>query len=91
VNQERSLDANAVGGDPADGEVLVDSTTTAADHDTFEHLDSLAGALDDLRVNANVVAGAELRNVLELLLFNGADELGNHNAYDPRVLTKPAR
>jgi hypothetical protein len=80
VNEERSLDADTMGRNTANCEVLIDPAATTADNNTFEYLDTLAGALNDLRVNANGIAGAELRHVLELLLFNGADELGNHDA-----------
>src|SRR5699024_3651781 len=79
VNQECPLDADAVGGHAANGDVLVDATAAAPDYDTLEHLDTLAVTLDHLRVNANGIAGAELRNILELLRFDGANKLGNHN------------
>ena len=79
VDEERSLDADAVGGDAADREVLVDPTAAAADHHALEDLNTLAVALDHLRMHANGVSGAELRHIfLELLRFDGANQLRNH-------------
>src|SRR5690606_3946129 len=89
VETEGALDTAAVGADAANSEGLVDPTTAAPNGDTFGDLDAPAVPLDVLRADANGIATAELRNVVELLLFNGADNLGNHNAYDPWILAKP--
>src|SRR5262249_32515956 len=40
MDQEGPLDADAVGGDPANGKVLVDATAATANDDALEHLDS---------------------------------------------------
>jgi hypothetical protein len=80
VDEEGALDADAVGSNAADGEVLVDSTITATDYDAFEDLDTLAGTFDDLGVDANGIAGPELRDFLELLSFDRSNQLGNHDA-----------
>jgi len=78
MEQERSFDADAVRGHAADGEVLVDATSPAADHDPLEYLDALARPFHDLGVHPHGIAGPEFRNVLKLLLLNGADQLRYH-------------
>ena len=79
MNKERSLNSNAVGGNPANGEVLIHATGAAADHDAFEDLNALAGALNNLRVNANGVARTKCRNFgFVLLRLDLPDELSNH-------------
>lgn len=64
MEQERALDPDPVRCDPANGEVLVDPTTTAADADTLEILDTLAVALDHPDTNPDCVANVKFRNCL---------------------------
>jgi hypothetical protein len=60
VQREGALDA-----DPerllADGERLADTRALPLDDDALEDLDAAALPLDDLEVDANCVAGLELR------------------------------
>src|SRR5690606_18843107 len=79
IDQERSLDADAVRGDAAHGEVLVHTAGAAADDHALEDLDSLAISFDDLRMHANGVASAELRKkCLQLLLLELLNDLRGH-------------
>ena len=58
VQRERALDADAEA-DLADGEGFAHAIALAADDDTLEDLDARAGALDDLDVDLDGVAGTE--------------------------------
>src|SRR5690606_15653710 len=62
VHREGALDADAEA-DLADGERLTDAVAAAGDDDALERLDAGAGALDDLDVHLEGVAGAELGDV----------------------------
>src|SRR4029078_1288187 len=63
MHREGPLDADAVAF-LAHGEGLADATALAAKDDTLEDLDALLGALDDLDVHIDGVAGAEVRDVV---------------------------
>ena len=73
MQREGSLDADAEGL-LADGEGLADATALALDHDSLEDLGAGAAALDHLEVDANAVAGGELRATLQLLLLETLDD-----------------
>src|SRR6478609_6400749 len=62
VQREGALDADAER-DLADGEGLADAAAVATDDDALEDLDTRARALDDLDVDLEGVAGAEVGNV----------------------------
>ena len=62
VHREGALDADAEA-DLADGERLADAIALAPDDDALEDLDARAGALDDLDVDLERVAGTEVRDV----------------------------
>src|SRR5687768_10386574 len=72
VHGERALDADAEGL-LADGEGLADPLALALDDDALEHLGTTAGALDDLEVNADAVAGLEGGDAAELRALQGVD------------------
>jgi len=80
VDKERAFDANPVGGDPANSEVLIDPASTPPNDDALEYLDSLTRAFNNFGVNANGIARSKLRDFLELFLFDGTNQLGNHNS-----------
>src|SRR5947207_91073 len=63
VHGERALDANAVAL-LAHRERLAHAAALTAQHDALEDLDALLGALDDLHVHIDGVAGAEGRDVV---------------------------
>ena len=63
MHREGALDADAVAL-LAHGEGLADAATLTAHHDALEDLDALLGALDDLDVHIDGVAGAEGRDVV---------------------------
>src|SRR5579884_1912431 len=68
MDEEGALDADAVGGDAAHREVLVDAAAAAANDDALEDLNALPVPLDHLGVDTNRVARAELGDVLLELL-----------------------
>jgi hypothetical protein len=75
VEQERTLDANPVG-DAADREGRLQAAVAQAHHDALEDLGALALAFDDVNVDADGVARAELRwGLFEVALFDSADEV----------------
>src|SRR5215218_514954 len=57
----------------ADGEGLADPLALALDHDAFEDLGTTAGALDDLEVDADAIAGLEGGHAAELRALQGVD------------------
>ena len=70
---EGTLDTDAEG-DLADGEGLTGGATAHADDVALEDLDALAVAFLDAIVNLDVVANADLRDVLaDVLTLNCAD------------------
>src|SRR5687767_12926343 len=79
MEEKRPLDADAMRGDAAHREILVDPAGTAPNDNAFEHLDAFPGSLDDFGVNANSVAGAEHGDLWSVLLgFNLAHDRDNH-------------
>ena len=75
VQRERALDANAIGR-AANGERFANGTVAAGDDHAFEGLQTLAGALNNLHLNADGVADCELGDVgLELGALDGTDDL----------------
>ena len=76
VERERPLDADA-GGDLPHRERLADARALALDDDPVEHLDATTRALDHLEVNADGVAGLEVRHLAQL----GALEILNDVAH----------
>ena len=73
VQRERTLDTNAKG-DLADGEGLASTGTAHADNVALKDLDALAIAFLNAVVHLDVVADANLRNVLaDLLALNCAN------------------
>src|ERR1700737_2443969 len=64
--------------DPANRKGLLGTAAPAADHDTFEDLDPLAGAPHHLRVHLDGVAGDQGGNVLALgFSFQQVDDVGH--------------
>ena len=84
MQRERPLDADAEGV-LADGEGLARAAALALDHDPLEDLGALAGALDDLEVHANAVAGAEVRPLLEDALLEALDDCAHGAVTDVRL------
>ena len=77
MQQETALHPDAVS-DAADSEDLLRAAAAATDHDAFEDLDPLAGALDDLRVHLDGIAGDQGRKVLALgLSVEQVDDVGH--------------
>src|SRR5918997_4673359 len=72
VHGERALDADAEGL-LADGEGLANPLALALDDDALEDLGTTAGALDDLEVDADAVAGLEGGDAAELRALQGVD------------------
>ena len=73
--REHALDADAVR-DAANRERLADARALTADDDAFEHLDTLAGTLDDLCMDADRVTRCELRDIrAELFFFQRFDDI----------------
>jgi hypothetical protein len=70
MQREGSLDSDTVRSDAANGEVLIDATTAAANDNTLERLHALSSSLDHSIVDTDVIAGAKRRDVIldELLL-----------------------
>jgi hypothetical protein len=62
IEQEGTLNANAIR-DTADGEISVDATAAETDHHTFKRLETFAGSLNDFDLQANRIAGANLRYI----------------------------
>src|SRR5689334_454419 len=77
VQREGALDTDAEG-DLPDGEAATDARALDPDHDALELLDAGARALDDLHVDVDRVAGAELREVVALV---GVAEIGDDVAH----------
>jgi hypothetical protein len=73
MQRKGSLDADSEGL-LADGEGLAYTAALALDHDALEDLGAGAIALDHLEVDANAVAGSELRTALQLLLLETLDD-----------------
>ena len=73
VHGERALHADAEGL-LADGEGLADALALALDDDALEDLGPAAGALDDLEVDADAVAGLEGGDAAELRALEGVDD-----------------
>jgi hypothetical protein len=79
VEEKGPLDTDTVGGDPANGEVLVDAAAPSANDNTLKDLDSLAVPLDHFRGHPHGVARTKCRNVgLELLSLEPANHLRDH-------------
>ena len=66
--REHTLNADTVG-DAANRERLTDTRALTADDDALEHLDTLAGTLDDLCMNADRVTRCEIRDIRAELFF----------------------
>src|SRR5690348_11890894 len=81
VERERPLDTHTEG-DLADRERASDAGALEPDHDALEDLDAGAGALRDLDVDLDGVAGAELGKVVALggvaEVGDGADVVDGH-------------
>src|SRR3954466_143223 len=70
MHWENTLNAFTVA-DAPHGKCLIQSVSTAANHDTRKNLNALFIAFNDFRMHANAVANAEIRSVLpELLRLN---------------------
>ena len=64
----------------ANGESLLDTTCVAGDHNTGEHLDTRAAALNDPHVHAYRVARTEIRDVgSQGCLVDGLDQRIGHD------------
>jgi len=74
VQQERALDADAVRGDAADGEVGLRPALAQADHRALKHLHALAVAFHDQGVDAHRIARPKLGQV-GLLLHQGINDI----------------
>src|ERR687893_2945305 len=72
MHGERALHADAEGL-LANGEGLADPLALALDHNAFEDLGTTAGALDDLEVDADAIAGLEGGDAAELRALQGVD------------------
>src|ERR1700734_4022249 len=72
MERERALDADAERVLPH-REGLTRAGALPLDDDPLEHLDPLAGAFDDAKVNAYRVAGLEPRNLAELAALDVLD------------------
>jgi hypothetical protein len=74
MKRECPLDANPVGRDSANGEILVDSAAAATNHNAFVGLNPLSSTLDDFVMHANVIAGAKVRDLIfQKFLFDLPD------------------
>src|SRR6185295_16787239 len=73
VQRERPLDADAEGL-LAHRERLAGAVALALDDDAFEDLRAAARALDDLEVDADAVAGGELRHAAQLRALEVVDD-----------------
>src|SRR5215207_11221576 len=80
VHGERALDADAEGL-LADREGLAHSLALALDDDALEDLGTTAGALDDLEVDADAIAGLEGGDAAELRALQAVDD-GAHGEED---------
>src|SRR5699024_1074670 len=82
VEGEYLLHAHAVG-QAADSERLLDAAVLLGDDSALEDLDTLAGALLDLHVDANHIAHMHIRHVLDLGLGQFFDEI--HGYFPPNI------
>ncbi len=86
VQRERALDADAEGL-LADGEGLARALSLALDRNAFEDLRAPPGALDHDEVNAQTIAGAEIRNAAQLGALDVVDD-GAHGKKKARTTTR---
>jgi hypothetical protein len=71
MQQERSLDANAMRGDTPHGKVGVDPFAPEAHESALEHLDALSGPFYDPGVHADRVSRPKARDVgIRLCVFD---------------------
>jgi hypothetical protein len=63
MQQEGAFHTDAVGSDTPHGEGGIHTTAVQTDHGTLESLDALALAFNNTDMNADVITGAELRNL----------------------------
>ncbi len=61
AEQKRTLDADTVTSSASHGEVLVLSTLALTDDDALENLDTLTVSFNNADVNADGIAGCDLR------------------------------
>jgi hypothetical protein len=64
TKQEGSLNADAIGSDPANGEVSLITAIAQADNSTTDELDSLTLAFDNAQMNGDGIARPQLRQIL---------------------------
>jgi hypothetical protein len=64
AKQERSLNANTIGGDTANGEIGLVAAVSQTDDPATHELDTLTLTFDDSQMNSNSIARPELRQVL---------------------------
>jgi len=73
--QERALDANAVGRHAADCDGLIVTAFTGTDNGTFELLDAFAVTFLDFEVYADIVTGFDLGDIFVLFGFERFDNV----------------
>ncbi len=74
VEQESSLNANAMRGNPPHSEILVNATTAMANDHTFKILDALATAFNNAYPDAHGIAHPKLWRIgLQVALFDSVD------------------
>ncbi len=76
MHRERALDADAERL-LADREGLAGTVALALDDDTLEDLGAAPGALDDLEVDADAVAGLEVGDLAQLGALEAFDDTGH--------------
>jgi len=79
MKRENTLDT-LTEADATDGEVGINASTLAPDHDAGVLLDTLLVTFDDACVDANGITDLELDDIgLELLFFDGGDDAHDRN------------
>jgi hypothetical protein len=79
MQQECTLNANPMGGDSAYREILIDTTTAAANHHTLKILHTLTATFNNPHTNPYGITNPKLRQAgFELALLNCINNLLSH-------------